>query len=248
MAFSGDSNIRRASAVDGKRNRVRYEERHSDSPFVERVWRTQSDADDDCIAIADGRWDMMFFMETGKCHVMITGPQTTVIDIPHVAGAEWLGIRFRLGVAMQNVLLNDLINEGIDLPAAAQNSFWLNSSAWALPDYENADTFVDRLARNDMLVYDTVIPSVLRGDDVPYSVRALQYRFQHTTGLSYKTIQQIERAQAAKVLLEDGASVADTTFQLGYYDQAHLINSLRRYIGRTPLQITKKSRAEMNPK
>jgi len=237
MSMSDRSHLPYAAAVDGIEQHVRYEERLSDSQFIERIWRTASDLDDVCLAIADGRWDMMFFSHAGRCQVMITGPQTTAITIPHAAGAEWLGIRFRLGVTMQHVAIPALVNEGVDLPKATHHSFWLDNAAWSLPDYENADTFVERLARRDLLAGDTVVQSALDGEAQPWSPRALQYRFQQTIGLTAKTIQQIERAQSAVVLLQQGTSIADVVFQLGYYDQPHLTNALRRFMGRTPAQI-----------
>jgi methylphosphotriester-DNA--protein-cysteine methyltransferase len=61
------------------------------------------------------------------------------------------------------------------------------------------------------------------------------------TGLTYKTIQQIERARSAVALLEQGAPISDTALELGYFDQAHLGNSLKRFIGKTPARITQKS-------
>jgi AraC-like DNA-binding protein len=73
------------------------------------------------------------------------------------------------------------------------------------------------------------------------SVRSLQYRFLRATGLTHKTIQQIERARSAVSLLEQGTPISDTAFELGYFDQAHLTNSLKRFVGRTPAQIARKS-------
>ena len=74
------------------------------------------------------------------------------------------------------------------------------------------------------------------------SIRSLQYRFLRATGLTHKTIQQIERASSAVSLLERGTSISETAFELGYFDQAHLTNSLKRLIGRTPAQIARKSK------
>jgi methylphosphotriester-DNA--protein-cysteine methyltransferase len=65
-----------------------------------------------------------------------------------------------------------------------------------------------------------------------------------TAGLTHKTIQQIERARSAVPLLEQGTPVLDTAFGLGYFDQAHLTNSLKRFIGKTPEQIAQRSTLE----
>ena len=76
------------------------------------------------------------------------------------------------------------------------------------------------------------------------SIRSLQYRFLRATGLTHKTIQQIERARSAVSLLEPGTPVSDTTSELGYFDQAHLTNMLKRFIEKTPAQIAQKSTVE----
>jgi AraC-like DNA-binding protein len=72
------------------------------------------------------------------------------------------------------------------------------------------------------------------------SIRSMQYRFLQATGLPHKTIQQIERARSAVSLLEQGTSISDTAFELGYFDQAHLTNALKRFVGKTPAQIVQK--------
>jgi AraC-like DNA-binding protein len=67
----------------------------------------------------------------------------------------------------------------------------------------------------------------------------VQYRFRRATGLTHKTVRQIQRAQKAAALLEQGCPILDTAYQLGYYDQSHLANALRRYRGQTPTQISR---------
>jgi len=39
--------------------------------------------------------------------------------------------------------------------------------------------------------------------------------------------------------LRKGVSILDAAFEAGYYDQAHLTRSLRRWVGLTPLQIAR---------
>ena len=128
------------------------------------------------------------------------------------------------------------------LPEASSNSFWLHGSAWELPTFENADVFVERLIRQGILVRDPVVEAAMQGHTPDMSIRSVQYRFVQATGLTHKTIQQIERARFAVSLLEQGTPISDTSFELGYFDQAHLTNSLKRFVGRTPAQIAPKSK------
>ena len=104
--------------------------------------------------------------------------------------------------------------------------------------------FVNRLIRQGILVRDPVVEAAIQGHTPDMSIRSLQYRFLEATGLTHKTIQQIERARSAVSLLEQGTPILDTAFELGYFDQAHLTNSLKRFIGKTPAQIAQKSTVE----
>ena len=42
----------------------------------------------------------------------------------------------------------------VTLPSATRRSFWLNGSAWDFPDFENAETFVQRLVQAGLIVAD----------------------------------------------------------------------------------------------
>ena len=53
------------------------------------------------------------------------------------------------------------------------------------------------------------------------------------------TIHQIERARRAVARLRGGVSIADVAQDAGYFDQAHLTRSLKRFIGQTPMQIVR---------
>ena len=81
---------------------------------------------------------------------------------------------------------------------------------------------------------DPVVEAVLRGHPQAVSPRSIQYRFLQATGLSHRTIQQIERARHAITLLQQGASIPDTVYQAGYFDQPHFIREFRQFAGATP--------------
>ena len=49
-----------------------------------------------------------------------------------------------------------------NLPEATSTSFWLSGSAWQFPTYENAETFVDRLVRDGLLVKVKELPAEVR--------------------------------------------------------------------------------------
>jgi len=162
----------------------------------------------------------------------------------NLVGSEFYGIIFKYGVCMPHLPVSDLVDGDVDLPDASSKSFWLNGSAWQFPNYENADTFVDRLVREYILDCDPIIEPVLRGEPQELSPRSLQRHFLQATGLTHGSIRQIERARHATMLLQQGISILDTVEQAGYADQAHLTRALKHLIGKTPAQIINKSEPE----
>ena len=134
-----------------------------------------------------------------------------------------------------------------NLPAVSRNSFWLFGSAWQVPDYSNADTFVDWLVRAGLLLREPVVDAALQGQVKDLSMSTIQRRFLRATGVTQSTARQIERARYATLLLQQGASILDTTHEAGYFDQPHLTRSLKHFIGQTPAQIREKSRPEQLP-
>jgi methylphosphotriester-DNA--protein-cysteine methyltransferase len=123
------------------------------------------------------------------------------------------------------------------LPEASSSKFWLNGSAWQFPTFENADTFVDRLVREGLLVHDPAVDAALQGQPPDLSPRMMQYRFLQATGLPHRTIDQIERARRALSLLQHGTSILDVVEEAGYSDQPHLTRALKQYMGQTPAQV-----------
>ena len=181
---------------------------------------------------------MLLLREKGKLKFSIAGPMTKATTESHVEGVEWLVIKFKLGTYMPHLPTRQLVDSRTVFPDAAHRSFWLHSSTWQIPDFENVETFVDWLAHDDLLVRDPVVNAALQDHPLDIPERTLRYRFQQVTGLTQSHIRQIERAQYAVTLLEQGVSILDTVHQAGYADQPHMTRSLKLFIGQTPAQIT----------
>jgi hypothetical protein len=162
----------------------------------------------------------------------------------NLVGGEFFGMIFKYGAFMPHFPVSTLVDSDLDLPDASSTSFWLNGSAWQFPTYENADTFIERLLREELLVCDPIIQPVLRGEPSELSPRSIQRRFVQATGLTQGSIRKIERARQATLLLQQGVSILDTVEAAGYSDQAHLTRALKYLIGKTPSQIINKSEPE----
>jgi hypothetical protein len=157
-----------------------FEDRLSDSPFVEKVWRSRSDRGGPFVSIAQSHFEMAVTRHQGRTFITLRGPETQATRGDCPPDGEWLGIRFRLGTFMPRLIPGELRDRNdVTLPDATRRSFWLNGSACDYPDFENADTFVDRLVRKGLLMRDPVVDTVLRGGaDAPSENLALVRRAQ----------------------------------------------------------------------
>jgi AraC-like DNA-binding protein len=219
------------------------DERPSDSPFVERIWRARSEHGGPFLSIASSHWEMVVTRLNGRTTVTVRGPETKVTPLHCPADGEWLGIRFRLGTIMPQLPARALVDADTDLPEMGRHAFWLQGSAWEVPDFDNAEAFVNRLVRDDLLVRAPVVDAALRGELNERSLRTAQRHFVRTTGLTHGAVRRIERARYATILLQQGVPILDAVHEAGYFDQPHLTRSLKRFIGQTPAQIMDRRKA-----
>jgi hypothetical protein len=215
-----------------------FEERLSDSPFVERIWRSQTERTGPFLSIAASHWEMVISKYHGNTVMTVRGPETKVTPFEVTfTGGEYVGIIFKHGAVLPYLPANAIVDGDVDLPDASSKSFWLNGLTWQFPTYDNADTFVDRLVQEGMLARDPIVQSALRGEPQELSPRSVQRHFMQATGLTQGTLRQITRARQATLLLQEGVSILDTVDRVGYADQAHLTRALKHFIGKTPTQI-----------
>ena len=218
---------------------VDYGSRPSDVPFVQAVYQARSIGGGSFVSTAASHWEMVITKQEEKVTLSIRGPETTASPSPIPTDAEFLGIIFKHGMFMPHLPGSKLVDDEIHLLGSSKNSIQLFGDRWEIPDFENVDTFVNRLLRKELLSHDQVVEDVLRGKTPDLSLRSIQRRFLHVTGLTYKGIQQIERAHKAVELLQNGVPILDATYQTGYFDQAHLTRSLKLLYGQTPGEILK---------
>jgi hypothetical protein len=220
-----------------------FDDRSSESPFVERVWRSRSERSGTFLSVAATHFEMAVTRHRGKTFLTLRGPETKATNAHCPAEGEWVGVRFKLGTFMP-LLTPGRLRDGNDvtLPDATSRSFWLNGSAWEYPDFENAEAFVAKLARQGVIARDPSVEMVVHGQRRTQSLRSDQRHFLRATGLSHRAVRQIERARYATNLLKDGVSILDTVHEAGYFDQAHLTRSLKHLIGQTPVEIGRRTK------
>ncbi|MCA9837316.1 MAG: AraC family transcriptional regulator [Trueperaceae bacterium] len=209
------------------------------SAYVTTIWRTRTEAGGSFISRAASQWEMVITKQQGKTTFTVRGPTTRASLAPVPEAAEFVGIQFKQGSFIPHLPSSQLVDSELNLPDASSKSIWLNGSAWQLPDFENAEAFVEKLVKDQVLQRDALVQAVLQGEEHKVSERTVQRRFLQVTGLSQVNIRQIERARAATELLEKGTPIADVVFSTGYSDQAHMTRALKLYAGQTSAQLLK---------
>jgi AraC-like DNA-binding protein len=216
-----------------------FEDRPSDSPFVERIWRSHSTRAGQFLSVAASHCELVISSIRGKVTATLRGPETKVSSADCPADGEWFGIRFALGAYLPRypaAILRD--RNDVELPATSR-SFWLQGAEWEQPDFENAESLVTRLVAAGVLARDSAVSAALGGDEQALSKRSAQRHFVAATGMTHRTHRQIHRARHAANLLRRGVAIQDTVHEAGYFDQAHLTRSLRFRIGETPGQVAR---------
>lgn len=214
-----------------------FEERPSDSPYIENVTYGGTAFDGVVIRPSEIHWHMVLSRFEGKARFTVVGPWTSAGELTYTGGADILWIKLRLGTFLPWLPGRKILNSEIALPEATSRSVWLNGSAWQFPDYENVETFVNHLYRTGALALDPVVHAALNDQQPDVAPRTLRHRFLQSTGLTQNHIQQYRRAQRATAMLQQGTPILDTVFEAGYFDQPHMTKSLRQFIGYTPAQI-----------
>lgn len=217
------------------------EGRPSDSPYVQGIWHGYTEGLYTPVCPAAVEWDLLLQRKNGRVRVSFEGPLTRAKFKLETADTEFCVIRFKAGTYLPYLSIRRFLDTDITLPEGSRNSFWLHGTTWEFPRYEDVESFVGRLVREDVLQRDPVVSAVLRNQPPDVSFRTVRRRFLHATGLTRGAIHQIERAVKASDLLSQGVPILDVVYLAGYADQPHLTRALKRFIGTTPAQIARVS-------
>src|SRR3982074_2485510 len=87
-----------------------FEDRLSDSPFVERIWRSRSERAGTFLSVAASHFEMAVTRHRGKTFLTLRGPETAATLAECPADGEWLGIRFKLGTFIPALLPGNLLD------------------------------------------------------------------------------------------------------------------------------------------
>jgi AraC-like DNA-binding protein len=224
--------------MDWAKNIFPFENRDAPTRFVRRLWRAPSSTMSNMISVANPCWGLVFELKSsGAKSVFLHGPETAATTVPIPQNAEYFGIEFDLGAFMPSLQMAKLTDSSVPLRVQADEAFVLFGETVEIPTFNNADVFVDRLVRAGLLVGDVTVEQALLRQPVALTDRSIQRRFMASTGMTYGTIRQLDRAQRAADLLVQGTPILDVVDIEGFSDQAHLTRSVKKFLGKTPGEI-----------
>jgi len=154
-------------------------------------------------------------------------------------GKVVLGIQLEVGTFVPLSSRTCLINTVNRYTCDIRDHFKYSGSAFEIPSYENVEQFIQKLVRQQVLHTDKVVTNTLAGVKVLISNRTIERHFKVTTGMSYKYIAQIIRAQKSAEALRSQQPIARVASDFGYADQSHMTRQIKHFLGHTPLQLSK---------
>src|SRR5713226_7281397 len=96
-----------------------YEERPSDSPYVETIIQDRTVSAGSTIRPAASRWHMVFVKLNDRVLPFVVGPLTAAGVVSWTEGADMLWIRFKLGTFMPHLPARNFLDIETILPEAA---------------------------------------------------------------------------------------------------------------------------------
>ena len=215
---------------------IMYEERLSESPFIQFLWRAAPSTDGVYPHMATEYWSFFFSSSDGKSSVYLSGPASVPRSLAYTAGGEYWGIVLKAHVFMPSLAKKDILNLNLALPMKDLRSFMFDHELLDVPTYETAEDFIAQLAEGRHIVANHVVAKALNGASW-MAPRTAQRHVADTTGLTRKRMASIRRAQEAFSLLQKGKTIPEVIVAVGYVDQSHLTKSLKLLAGQTPAQI-----------
>lgn len=214
-----------------------YGYRESTSPHVGVVWWAQIDEDAVYLDAANEFWGLAFgvLADRGPSATLI-GPSLEPRELHLMAGERGWGVELAAHVFVRRLDKRGLLGEMRDLPTDGK-WFELAGVRLPVPDVDALEGLVETLFRQGILAADEAVAAALRGQPAAQSPRSRHRHVVSATGLGHKKHEQLQRARAAYVLLQDGWSLASAAAEVGFADQAHMTRAFTALAGKSPARI-----------
>lgn len=215
-----------------------HTKRTSDHPYIETVWQTRNINDGIYTATPDASWDLIIVTDTdGSRFAFLAGQATKSVQVPYQANTGSIVISFVPGAYMPAYPGEEMLDNVKMLPNFDESHFMLAGHTFLFPTFKDVEQLVERLVTLKILKNDAIVDKAVGNKKPALSERAVQRHFTRTTGLTQKYLAQIQRAQLAVRLLQQGKKPIEVAMEAGYTDQAHLSNSLKKIMNRKPSDV-----------
>ena len=158
---------------------IESEHRDSDSPYVTRVWRGYASGQETMTSVATSTWELVFWEQGGVMHAAARGPETAASSAEISGDSASFGISFAHGASMPHLPLSNIVDGGVESPHVDGRTFVLLGEEWELPDFDNAEQFVQKLVRAGVLTRDPMVEDVVWGGIARVGSRSVQRRVVH---------------------------------------------------------------------
>jgi AraC-like DNA-binding protein len=210
-----------------------WQERQSDSSFVESVWTSSTQASTSRAVIADPCISITLVKSNKSTEVIIAGPKTKPSLQVLSAGYTSMTIRLKPGVFLKNFLTSELTNATVLFPADDKARFQFGKKRFQFPDFDHAEQLIEDLHVTGYLGFE--LPQSVYGQ----SPRTYSRQMRRIIGLSPYKLYQLQRMHQALRLLKQGATAVDVATELAFTDQAHFVRASRQFFGYTPGQLSR---------
>jgi hypothetical protein len=218
--------------------------RPSDSPYVERVWRSEA-LGGPMTSVAASHREIVFWRDAGAVRVAVRGPETVPSELEVPPGHTTFGIVLAHGATMPTLPASALVDSATEVRHVTSRGAVIGGEEVPLPQLdtgvdtgsEAAEGFVHRLVGRGLVVRDPLVDDVLDGGSTGLGRRTVERRVRAATGLSPGEVGRIERVRQAAILLGEGTAPLEVVGRLGYHDHPHLARALTRYVGRTASRL-----------
>lgn len=210
-----------------------YEQKSSELPIIQLVWRAKVIESGEYDDPAKDTWGLAFTKRAdGTYGAELLGPAYRHKVLDGREGDEYWGVEFYPYVTMRGVNKPKLTGKLMPL-RVEERTFFIDKHGYAIPAYEELEGFCETLLQKGIIS----LASGLLGHRPEISLRSRQRHNLKLTGLTLKQQQQIRRAERANALLKQGMKPTEVAVEVGYSDQAHMTRSLKLLLGKTPSKL-----------
>ena len=212
------------------------------------------------VHIPDCCVDIMFYCNKSNNDrgADIVGSRLKPLSIPMRAGYSYFGIRFMPGFVppMLHIRMADVFDQTISLKDEMQKNCWCDEILekcvfeeridvfWEhyLPKYKSRkvpsgkERLVEYVVDKNISSKWTVLLKNL-AEETKYSERYINRIFKESIGITPKKFARIIRFQNAIQDFEAGMNPTEISYQLNYYDCAHMVKEFREMCGMSPSEL-----------